>query len=239
MNIALANIYTKNILPLAVITTEYNKRKYCEKHGYDLIIKKNNFAYPHLGFAKINMILDMLKSNKYDWVYWCGSDTMITNYDIKLEDMIDDDYHFIISYDVWDFNSDSFLIRNSEEAIKFFTHIESLYDIYVDQNGDALDMGMRLPDGGGRAWAEQGAMTDLYQQNHEYQKIIKPMPQKFMNSYLYNLYPSSWHQKAKDCKGNDGQWSNGDFLIHWPGMSNQNRISLALQYLPIVQGDNL
>lgn len=235
MKFAIANIYTKNILPLAVITTEYNKRKYCEQNNYDLIIQTENFKHKDIGFAKIGMILDILKSNKYDWVLWCGTDTMLTNYGIKLEDMIDNEYHFIISYDVWDFNSDCFLIRNSSEAIKYFEHIESLYDIYIDHNGKPLDMGLRLPDGGARCWAEQGAMIDLYNQSIEYQKIIKPMPQKFMNSYLYNLYPSPWHQKAKDCKGNDGQWSDGDFLIHWPGMPNNNRIGLALQFLDKVK----
>lgn len=231
MKFGVVNLYTPNILPLAVITTEYNKRKYCEKHGYDLLVKTKDFSCKHLGFAKIQLILDLLKTNRYDWLYWCGSDTMITNYNIKLEDLIDTDYSFIISYDVWDFNSDSFLIRNSEQAIEYFEHIMSLYDIYVDSDGNAINFGMKLPDGGNRAWAEQGAVIDLYQQYDKYKSIIKPMHQKFMNSYLYNLYPSPWHQKALDCKGNPGQWTSGDFLIHWPGMSNENRISLALNFL--------
>jgi hypothetical protein len=236
-NFAVTNIYTKNILPLAVITTEYNKRKYCEKHNYDLIIKTNNFTYKDIGFNKIDFVLNTLKSNKYDWVYWCGCDTMITNYDITLESMIDDNYEFIISYDVWDFNSDSFLIKNSPTAIKYFEHILSLYDKYIDSNGTPVDNGLTLPDGGARAWAEQGAMIDLYSQYHEYKSITKTMPQKFMNSYLYNMYPSPWHSKGLDCKGNPGSWSEGDFLVHWPGMDNKTRINLALKFLSYVKGD--
>lgn len=232
---AIANIYTKNILPLAVITTEYNKRKYCEKHNYDLIIQTKNFHHSHLGFAKIGLVLELLKSNKYDWIYWVGSDTMITNYDIRLSDLIDDNYHFIISYDIWDFNSDSFLIKNSPEAIKYFDNIWNLIPEYIDNQGNAKDFGLRLPDGGGRAWAEQGAMIDLYNNNPEYRNIIKPMHQKFMNSYLYDIYPSAWHQKAKDCKGNNGQWSEGDFLVHWPGIDNNKRFNLAIQFLSLVK----
>lgn len=234
---AVASIYTKNILPLAVITVEYNKRKYCEKQGYNLIVKNNNFTYKDIGFTKISFVLDILKTDKYEWIYWCGCDTMITNYNTKLEDMIDNNYHFIISYDVWDFNSDSFLIRNSPEAIKYFEHILSLYDMYIDQNGNPIDHGLRLPDGGGRAWAEQGAMIDLYNDYEEYRQIIKPMPQKFMNSYLYHMYPSSWHKKGIDCKGNPGSWSEGDFLVHWPGMDNDTRIYLALNFLEHVKGN--
>lgn len=234
-NFAIANIYTKNILPLAAITTEFNKRKYCEKYNYDLIIQTKNFLHPHLGFAKIGLVLEILKTNKYSWVYWVGSDTMITNYDIQLDQLIDNDYHFIISYDVWDFNSDSFLIKNSPEAIEYFENIWNLIPEYLDDKGNPKDFGLRLPDGGGRAWAEQGAMIDLYGANLKYRQIIKPMHQKFMNSYLYNLYPSDWHRKAKDCKGNDGQWSNGDFLVHWPGISNDLRLNLAIEFLQMVQ----
>lgn len=232
---AIANIYTKNILPLAVITTEYNKRKYCEKYDYDLIVQTKNFSHPNLGFAKIGLVLDILKSNKYDWVYWVGSDTMITNYDIQLDELIDNNYHFIISYDIWDFNSDSFLIRNSSEGLDYLQQIWNLIPDYLDENNKPKDFGLTLPDGGGRAWAEQGAMIDLYNNNPEYQQIIKPMHQKFMNSYLYHLYPSSWHQKAKDCKGNNGQWSEGDFLVHWPGMDNNTRFNLAVQFLDLVK----
>jgi hypothetical protein len=235
---AIATIYTKDILPLAVITTEYNKRKYCEKYNYDLICQTKNFLHSHLGFAKIGLILEILKSNKYDWVYWVGSDTMITNYNIPLNKLIDNNYHFIISYDIWDFNFDSFLIRNSPEAIEYFQNIWDLIPQYIDENGNAKDFGLRLPDGGGRAWAEQGALIDLYNNNPKYSQIVKPMYQKFMNSYLYNLYPSSWHQKAKDCKGNNGQWSTGDFLVHWPGMGNDIRLNLAIQFLELVEGAN-
>lgn len=235
MKFAINTIYTKSILPLAVITTEYNKRKYAEKYNYDLIVQTDNFKYKDIGFAKIDMVLSQLKTNKYDWIYWCGCDTMITNYDIPLSQLIDENYHFIISYDVWDFNSDSFLIKNSLEAIEYFEHILSLYSFYIDQNGKPIDTGLRLPDGGIRAWAEQGAMIDLYNQYDKYKTITKPMHQKFMNSYLYNLYPSSYHKQAKDCKGNNGQWSDGDFLVHWPGLPNNTRIALALEFLNIVK----
>lgn len=237
---ALASIYTKNILPLAVITTEYNKRKYCEKHNYDLIIKTKNFNCQDIGFAKIHMVLEILNSNKYDWVYWSGCDSMITNYNISLEELIDNDYDFIISYDIWDFNADSFLVKNSTKAKKYLQHIVSLYDKYIDNNGKPVDFGTRLPDGGTRAWAEQAAIIDLYHDSqYDYSSFVKPMHQKFMNSYLYNLYPSPWHQKGLDCKGNNGQWTQGDFLVHWPGMSNETRMQLAVQFLYQVVGDEI
>ena len=66
MKIAILNIYTKNIKELAVITVEYNKRKYCEKHNYDLIVQTDNFSIPHLGFEKLAMIKRTLETGKYN-----------------------------------------------------------------------------------------------------------------------------------------------------------------------------
>jgi len=231
MKLAIATIYTENIKNLAAITVELNKREYCEKHGYDLIVKTKDFSCKHLGFAKINFLLELLKTNKYDWILWCGSDTMITNYNIKLENLIDNNYHFIIANDVWAWNSDVFFIKNSQEAIAFFEKIYSKYGLYTDGNGNALDTGQRLPDGGNRNWGEQQAMLDL---KEEYKDIIKEVPQKIMNAYLYDLYPSAWHQKGLDCNGNDGRWSFGDFLVHWPGLPNSAREKLAVHFLDLI-----
>ena len=128
MKIAILNIYTKNIKELAVITVEYNKRKYCEKHSYDLIIQNDNFSIPHLGFEKLAMIKRTLETGKYDWVYWCGSDTMITNYNIKIEDLIDDNYCFILGCDVWDWNVDSMLFKNDKRSVDFLEKIISKHD---------------------------------------------------------------------------------------------------------------
>lgn len=232
MKFAIATIYTEDIKDLAAITVEQNKRKYCEKHGYDLRVKTEGFVLKNLGFEKIRYVLELLKSGTYDWVYWCGADTMITNYNIKLESLMDPNYHFVISTDIWDFNSDSFLIRNSTEGIEFFEHILRMHDTYIDKDGKLLDFGIKLPDGSSRAWAEQGAMCDL---KERYKEIIKINPQKVMNSYLYKIYPSAWHQKGLDCNGNDGTWSDGDFLVHWPGVPHSHRLILAADFIKRVR----
>lgn len=234
MNIAIATMYTPNIKKLASITIDSNKTRYSIKHNYDLIVKTKDFEIKHLGFEKINLLRKLLASGKYDWIYWCGCDTMITNFNIKLEDLIDNDYCFIISKDVWDFNSDSFLCRNSVKTLDFFDEILSLHDYYVDSNGIAIDRGSRLPNGAAKCWAEQEAIIDLYP---KYKEIIKVLPQKKLNSYLYHLYSSPWHQKAMDADGNPGHWSVGDFLLHLPGMDNNNRINICLSILDRIIGD--
>lgn len=234
MKICIATIYTENIKNLASLTIEYNKRRYCNKHGYFLRIKTKDFSCKDIGFAKIDFILQLLKTKKYDWIYWCGADTMITNFNIELEQIIDNSFHFIIAKDVWDLNSDSFLIKTSKESLEFFEHIYSLYNDYIDFDGKPKDTGQRLPDGSIRAWAEQGAMIDILDQ---YKHIVKIVPQKVLNSYMYWLYPSPWHRRGLDVDGNNGTWEQGDFLVHWPGLPNEARIQLASNIIPYIVGD--
>jgi hypothetical protein len=55
---------------------------------------------------------------------------------------------------------------------------------------------------------------------------VKQVHQKLFNSYLYSEYT------YPDSKG--GDYSDGDFVLHLPGMSNARRIELVNQYLPKV-----
>jgi len=242
MKIAVTNIYTKNIKELAIITTEYNKRKYCEKHGYDLIVQTDNFALPHLGFEKLNLIKNTIQTNKYDWVYWCGTDTMITNYKIKLEDIIDENYCFIIAPDLWDWNVDSMLFKNDERTIRFLETIISRYSDHIDENGNPKINKVKRKDGNWVAWAENGAIIEECKGidftttiKKEYQNFVKEVPQKTMNSYLYNLYATPEHSKKLDYQNRNGQWSKGDFLVHWPGAHNNLKLQLALATVQQVQ----
>ena len=111
-------MYTQDIKELGVITVEYNKRRYCEKHGYDIDIRKDpdkfhtkrDYGIAHFGYEKIAAILDVIRNGNYSWIFWCGSDTMITNYNIKLEDLVDEDKHFIVANDLWSLNTDCLLV---------------------------------------------------------------------------------------------------------------------------------
>lgn len=242
MKIGLCSIYTKNIIDLAAITVECNKRIYCERHGYQFFKKTNGFSGKNLGFEKLIVIRDILLNNDLDWIYWCGADTMITNYSIKLEDLIDDNYNFIISCDVWDWNADSFLIKNDKKSIAFLDKIISKYDEYIDKDHNAKFQNAYLKDGCRIKWGEQAAIIEECKGNFfshdikpEYLNFIKEVPQKTMNSYLYFYYPTSFHQKGLDYKGRNGQWSEGDFLVHLPGMPNDQRVSFALQLIKIVK----
>lgn len=208
MKFSLISLHSANYQLLADFTWTQNKKKYAKKHNYLNFCKTRNFYNVTWGYEKIWFIRDLLLEHKnIDWFWWTGCDSLITNFNILLENIIDDNYSFIFATDCRNINVDSFLIKNNEKSLTYINHLIEGYSNYSKN-----------------PWAEQQAIIDSYQYNYD---IIKLVPQKILNSYDYNLY--------KDCQpidtfGNNGQWEKGDLLIHWPGTSLWDRINLASKY---------
>lgn len=215
MKFAVCSIYDDSYAELGDITIGHNAKKYCDSHGYDLIVRRSDFALPknQMGYEKIHLVLEVLQTTQYDWVYWRGADTMMTNLEVELRDLVTPYDFFIIGCDVHNINADSFFIRNCEKSIEFFTEVLDDRYKYVD---------------------EQQAFHYLYQK-YQYRVI----PQKWINSYDYKLYLSSESYNVNgpqpecmpglDIFGQSGQWTPGDFLIHWPGIALAKRVELAKQ----------
>ena len=136
---------------------------------------------------------------------------MITNFNIKLEDIADNDYDFVIATDCYNINNDSMLIRNAPSSIAWLKHVVSLREEYSTKK-----------------WFDQEAMIDTIEMMGDRIKIV---PQRELNSYNYDLYPMEPHIYKKDLLGNDGQWQPGDFLIHWPAVPVPQRITMAQDML--------
>jgi hypothetical protein len=111
--IAIVSLHTPNYQVLADFTWNQNKQEYADKHGYKTILKLDNFkGNMTIGYEKIFFLQDIMRENpNIEWFWWLGTDTMITNYNIKIEDVIDNDYHFIIGTDGNGMNADGFFIR--------------------------------------------------------------------------------------------------------------------------------
>lgn len=246
-----------NYLPLAQTTIYQNKSDYCLRHGYDLQVCRSvgpayaNPASHASGFswARLAMMLQLLECGRYDWVYCVGCDTMITNFEVTLDDLIEfagipngalpmialklppgvpapviksweaPDYkpdgqtHVIFAADRASvMQADSFLIRASGQGIGYLRDILASYPIYKTQ-----------------PWVEQQAMADL---RFKHAAVMRIVPQWAMNSYNYRLYDhyGPYYRDGVDCYGKRGQWKMGDFLIHWPSTSLEQRLKLADEY---------
>lgn len=79
-----------------------SKEIYARKHGYDFIIatQKLDDCYGvkpsrdlECAWTKLALISRIL--DEYEWVFWSDADSVILNFDIKLEDFIDEEYDII------------------------------------------------------------------------------------------------------------------------------------------------
>ena len=213
MNFALVTAHNEGYQPLADITWNQNKLLYAERHGYDAIAKTDGYKYPlpFISFERTELIIELLESGRYDWIHACGCDTMITNFTIRLEDLADNDYDFVIATDCYNINNDSFLARASDITINWLKHVVSVREQYATAK-----------------WFDQSAMIESIDMMEDRIKIV---PQRELNSYDYDLYPIEPHIYKKDMFGNDGQWQPGDFLIHWPAVPVPQRIIMAQDML--------
>ena len=168
-----------------------SKRDYCQKQGYDFIYCEETLdASRHPAWSKILLALTALQNPSYKWVVWIDADTLIMNYDIRLEDIIDEQYNFLITADHNSISSGVFFIRNCDWSIQL---LKNAYQ----RTG--------LPDEW-RYYEQPAIIQELLEQNAigEQAKIC---PQRQFNSY--NHYEHKYMP--------DVTYHHGDFLIHFAG----------------------
>jgi hypothetical protein len=225
---ALISLHDENYQSLANLTWTQNKEVYAKKHGYGAICKTKGFREGSgIGYQKIYFAKEVLETHpEYEWIWWTGTDTLITNFLVRIEDRIDNNYHFMICVDVNGLNADSFLIRNTSEGREILDSIIALEpecSKFWDTEQRAMAMIMGVPVPNETPWPISPYVT----LNKKYESIIKILPQRFMNSFNYKLYH---YTDQRDKLGIDGNWNIGDWLIHWPATQLELRLQLAEFY---------
>lgn len=195
--IAVCQLWDKNYQALADLTWDKNKKLYCEYWQYPYHIKTDGFKYTP-SYEKVKFMLDVMNEHpEYEWLYWAGTDTLITNFYINLESFVDNDYHVIMSKDINGINADSFLLKNTKESKEYFEFLWTL----VEQYNDHI------------FWEQQAMIDNMDKYGH----LFKIISQKSFNSMLYRQLYWEIYKSSIDQTGNDGQWEPGDFLLHVPG----------------------
>lgn len=200
--ICIASIYTQEIQELAKITIK-NKQEYCDKNGYHgAFIKHTDREYRAID--GINLVESLLKSNKFDYVGWFDCDLLFTNYNKKLEDLLDEEHSFFTSTDFTkEYNLGTYIVRNSQEGLDFIEYIK-------DQTVKLSHLNkIKLGE-------VQTAM--IFNKSNPIYKTVKVLPQKSINAYTYT------DKEVRDFTGDlldvletFGNWEYGDLLVHFPG----------------------
>src|SRR5271154_783693 len=202
------------------------KAKYCSRHGYHLetapLPGTGGNAQEMYGFKRLALVIDLLKRVDYDWVWVTGCDILITNPEIKLETLIDDDFGMVAGTDATGCGMDSYLIRKSHGGLELIERLLTFKDRPVGLLHD------------------QSTLDHLWQEP-EVKKVVKLIPQRLMNSYKYGSlhqyrFLSEGFFTGTDFLGNSGEWQPGDFVLHTPGLPNvQQKLDLFAQVIPLIK----
>ncbi len=245
MSFVLVTVNDYTYKPLADITVEQNRKIYCEKHGYTLYhledggesiigkpVKAGEPPIPDdhipIGWSKIYAIRKAMQLYpNAEWIFSSETDCMITNMDIKLENIIqkyaDPNTHFMVPADCNGTNCGNMLIKNTDMGKSFINTIIAGLPVYrhwylfENQLIQDLLVGSHLEEsgmkpGGSAMWS----------------RISKILPQRVMNSYDYKNSPRLMRRNTyNDILGTDGQWQGGDFLIQWAGTDLTFRMDAA------------
>jgi hypothetical protein len=204
--------------PLSDITNP-NKQEYCDKWGYEFIpvVIEESPAPITLPIDRMIAVRDNLDG--CDWIWFTGTDSLITNYNKDIKEVTDENADFILASDFHWFNDDSALIRNSEMG-------RIILNALIDEMPQYLTK-LAIPSIP-ESCNGQGVLMLMLQENR-YGNHLKLVTQRMMNSMLYNLFPVP--SNRYDRFGNSGNWEPGDLLMHWPALAFDHRMRLAQQYI--------
>ena len=129
---AIASINTNDYQDLADLT-DAPKKEYCSLHGYEYFVLKETKYSPIMGFNKIHYVVELFKQHPtIEWLLFSECDATVTNLTIRMEDKIDNDYHFIVPVDRLNINCGNFLARNSEQGRAYLQMILDKEAEYAD-----------------------------------------------------------------------------------------------------------
>ena len=152
------------------------------------------------------------------WAWWLDADALITNSDIRLEDIVDaakavhaanrdpasaerqPTLELILSRDCNRLNAGSYLIRRSAWSRRYLSHLWMLRSEMRRIDPDRL--------------SEQDAMVYLLETSDEVRNRAVYAPQKVLNGNAEEIQCTEWFEETRE-KG--ASWELGDFVIHFAG----------------------
>jgi len=200
MKVAVVTGSTAEFRPVLDVTMP-SKREYAAKHGYDLIEITFSTVH-HLGFARLERAFDV--SHGYDITLWIDGDSVITNQDVRVEDMAGDT-PFTASLD-WspespegDISTGNFIIRPDYSFLEM---------VYYDEKEAFFD----------HPCQEQQTMNEV---KKKWPSLFTVHPQNVLNSVPVQC--ECW----SEAKPIVIPWQPGDFLAHLTATTNERRIAIA------------
>jgi galactosyl transferase GMA12/MNN10 family len=194
---------TPNMLGVAAISRPTIER-YCEKWGFEFMVcDLIEFSRP-ASWQKISLLLNEIDFPKLDeFLLWVDTDAIILNQDFDVRSLIKDGKHIYISKDPNGIN------------------LGVCMWMCCPYSGNILNKMWHMEHCINHPWWEQQALAELIGMNFQgIQDHIEYVPQNVFNAYDYSLYLDKFPNGHPE-----GQFDKNSFIVHFPGMSNEARIS--------------
>ena len=192
--------------------------RYASLHGYTF--HPVMFAPPpgqHGSMQRVRLTLQLLRTPKLcDWVMWTEGDSFITNYSVKLEDVVESaqqfagarDFYFVKDY-LHNLNTGIGLLRNSPNTTQTLELVLKMQHATKD-----FDWIQR--------WDHNGAIWLLFEHDPLVSAHIGLVPPKLFNTYDGNFQGGNNSIKPVACDTHlpwfpcrKGWWEPGNFLVHF------------------------
>lgn len=184
---------------------------WCNARGYKYVAERvTDFNGRHPVWAKLPCIERHLPA--CDWLFYLDSDAAITNQDFDLVNIIqfiEADRIMAVCDDANGMNAGVLLVRNHPLARKV---IHAVY--HAPESA--------VPGGWGDQLGEQ-RMLEAAISTIGWAHVAR-FAQRTFNSYLYGLYGGRYHYPQ-------GEWCEGDPVVHLPGVSNETRKKVFNQFI--------
>ncbi len=168
-----------------------------------------------LNWNRVQAALDECRAGAA-WVMWTESDVWVTNYEKRIEDVLDvalqlnPDTVFVLNNDaIGNLNAGSGFVRCSQRGLE---GLQKLLRIRTE-NSDDISV---------RAWDANGAFIVLCR-DEGWKPFITFVPAKLYNAYPVHVPEWTHVQQSEEA----GYWSRGDWLIHFAGFFRGGMFAFA------------
>lgn len=200
------------------------RQRYCQRHRYQFLEKRWGFkqfswrcgTHHFLAFERWRWFAEELET--CDAILAIGADVLITNHRTTIEGMLADKKAFLCAKDAFSMSSDVLLVHNTPRTLGLMRRVASLQKEFENTPDTMLD---------------QAAFESLVP---SYSDVVQFLPQRQLNAYDYPFYRhlGGRYAQAVDVDGNDGQWQQGDFLLHVPGLPKPQKIQILQNHLGMI-----
>ncbi len=215
MRICVITYYTIDIVDYFKITRKLNEM-YCKKNKIDFVISSTpNYKNRTPHWERIPLILNVLNSNKYDWVVWIDADAFFYYDSPNIKTLIHKnlDKDFIFSEDAnpqwWPINSGLFVVKNTTTSKQFLNawgFDEEKYESSLNKTHWVGNASLNMHD--------QELLNTLYEDNFlnvKNKSVIIPYGEMQMFTFVKN--------------------NNKPYVFHMAGQDKAERIIQAHAYL--------